>query len=182
MTEKTYTKPDLYLFIQSYRRQNSDTVIFEVHIVKYVWDEHQGKNIVRAVDAYDFSNDGSFKETRYFEGWSPNLRYYPSDGKIWNHSGIEYTDVFSVSALKAERMHKTLRSFERGLEKIAEQRGDSRNYVESIMRFGELCKVVGLIVPDKNDSYGYKFYGLRFAKSAIERFAEENFGIEKVGE
>lgn len=182
MENTEYRKPELYLYLIE-KTSGFGTKYIEAHIVKVVWDSFFKADVVKAVDAHDFSNDGRFQDTRWFEGWSPNLRYYPTDdGRIYNHSKPEYTDVFSVDLTKAEYMTKTLKSLNNAMEKIANKEGYSQNFIDTIMRFGRVCKVSGIITSgtwsklDHGVLLNPRVTEMRYAHNEIKRFFENALG------
>lgn len=168
---ETYVKPELYLYIG--KRTAGATTYIEAHIVKMVYDNWHNKTIAKCADGYDFSKDGSYRENRFFDNWSPNLRHY---GAEYNFAEPEYTDVFSADLNKVEKMAKTLRSLKKALEKIAEKRGHSQNFIETIIRFGEVCGVVGVVTGDLDN--GYKTFPMMDARWVIKNFFAETFKVE----
>lgn len=179
MENTEYRKPELYLYLVK-QGTGFGTEYVEAHIVKVVWDEFYKADIVKAVDAKDFSKDGYFVETRWFEGWSPNLRYYINDDhRVYNYAKPEYTDHRFIDQNKAEFMFKTLKSLNNAFEKIADREGYSENFIETIIRFGRICKVKGIITSgtwSKGDSgvlMNPRIEQMRYAKNEIKNFFQK---------
>ena len=182
MENTEYRKPELYLYLNHYKASGGLEYI-EAHIVKVEWDKYWEADVVKAVDAKDFSKDGSHVETRWFDAWSPNLRYYINDtGRIYNHSKPEYTDQLFVDQNKAEYMLKTLKSLNNSMERIANKEGYSQNFIETIIRFGRVCKVSGIITSgtfSRGDSgvlMNPRIEQMRYAHNEIKNFFQKVMG------
>lgn len=170
MTESEYVKPELYLYIQFHN--SGGTHWMEVHIVKEQYNTYHHCMQAVAVDSYDFTKgEYETKDTRYFKYWSPYLRYFNHDGEAYNYSEPQY-GITVDDFLTAERIYKTLSSFSKGFERITKKRGHTVDFIETILRWGELCGVVGLIIPDENYShtYEYKKWSLEDARWVIKDY------------
>lgn len=68
-----------------------------------------------------------------------------SEGRVYGWS-VEYRDVFTVNAERAEVMAKTLRKVNRGLEKLEREQGYPANFAQYLAR---VAKILGI------RTYGY---------------------------
>lgn len=176
MESENYTKPDLYLFFQ---HEKSSVEYIQIHIVKIEYSTYHGENIIKCADSYDFTaKPYERKITRYFDSWNPCLRFYPKNPKEYmqvnnKNAYPEFIGYQIIDLDESESIFKTLKSLSIALDKITESRGYPVDFIDAILRFGEICKVNGIAYRDKDNMV--RIENLKYSRDFIARYFTDKF-------
>jgi len=104
-------------------------------------------------------------------------------GPLYGYS-VEYRDVFSVDALKAKRMTRTLDKIEQGLQKLMTTRGYVRTFGDYVGRVAEVISAAGIVIdkhtlPTWDSGTRYRWLSVGDGVVEIDRMSRE---WQKVGE
>lgn len=101
-------------------------------------------------------------------GWDRD-RERPKDGQASYGWEVVYRDVWSVTARRAEVMHKTLRMIEKRMTETAEQIGRPGSFGEFLVHFALAIKAKGFVRCTENRGWNYSDSEHRFMTPAQAR-------------
>jgi hypothetical protein len=97
---------------------------------------------------------------------------------------VAYKDVYLIESYDLEKMARTMKRVQKGLERLYHQFGDAKTFEEWILRVAKVLKIKAFIFGAKEDSPWYSeneyrfFYNPSIAKGVIQGLIKE--GMEHV--
>lgn len=167
MTKKT-GRPDLHILIAEEHAAgcgySSQYFHINARIVVQKFEDHQWTPYGHVDDDY---NGPLYSCLRIHCQGDDDSRTRPADREQVYGFSIEYHDVYSINARKAERMFKTLRSIDAKLAKMQETRGYVRSFGEYLGRIAEAIGAKGIgIDHQKQRRNGYRWEWLSIGDGA----------------
>ena len=142
------------------------------HINIYFMVRH-GETIRGSIDEYCEPKD------QFYGGLRIRCQQDPRNLNPYGHQ-IEYHDMYTINLRSAERMLKTLKKINRGIDRLYAKFGPENSFSDYAVRIANICKI-DTFVTQTNGTVNsflsereYRFMDIVIGKYTIEEFIEQN--------